>query len=191
MHAIEPFYGWRDDYIASEDKLSPFYRRQYNEFEYTSKIYNYYIHPQWDSFGSSTLYCKILFADYEAGYCIVELLGEWNDTLHNDMMELKNTVINPLVNQGITKFILLGENVLNFHASDELYFEEWYDDIKDEGGWIAAINFREHVAEEMQVAKIHHYLHIAPSENDLPWRKFKPADLFLLIEAGLQKYLNV
>lgn len=190
MHAIEPFYSWRDDYIASEDKLSPFYNRQYSEFEFTKQIYNYYLHPQWDFFGSSTLYCKLLFTDYADGFAIIELIGEWNDALHNDILEFRNGVANRLQEQGINKFILLGENVLNFHASDELYYEEWYDDINEEGGWIAAINFREHVIEEMQAAKIHYYLHIAPTENDLPWRKFKPADLFLLIEGGLQKYLS-
>ena len=44
---------------------------------------------QWDDFGSSTLYIKILFADYDGGFAIIELIGEWNDAINNDIMLLK------------------------------------------------------------------------------------------------------
>ena len=91
MHDIEPYYEWRDYYVASEDKLSVFFRRKYNEFEFTHKVYNYYIHPQWDAFGSSTLYCKILYVGYDKNIAVIELIGEWNDTLHNDIMIFKRT----------------------------------------------------------------------------------------------------
>ena len=60
MHTIEPHYNWRNLYIASEDKLSPFYQREYNEFEFSQAIYDHYIHPQWDQIGSATLYIKII-----------------------------------------------------------------------------------------------------------------------------------
>jgi hypothetical protein len=182
MHEIEPYYNWRDYYIAAEDKLSPFYGRRYSEFHFTHKIYNYYIHPQWDDFGSSTLYCKILFADYETRFVVIELIGEWNDAVHNDIMEMKRGLIDPLIEKGIAKFILIGENVLNFHASDDLYYEEWYEDIKDESGWIAAINFREHVLHEMQGARLHYYMNLGEEFTDIPWRKFKPANLLEFIE---------
>ncbi len=46
MHEIEPYYKWRDDYIASEDEYSPFYATEYNEFEFDKQIYNYLLHPQ-------------------------------------------------------------------------------------------------------------------------------------------------
>ncbi|MEZ5031239.1 MAG: hypothetical protein R2787_07550 [Saprospiraceae bacterium] len=65
MHDIEPHFLWRDLYVASEDRHSPFFRRQYDEFHFTQKVYNYYIHPQWDNLGSTTLYGKALFVDYE------------------------------------------------------------------------------------------------------------------------------
>jgi hypothetical protein len=190
MHEIEPYYQWRDYYIASEDKLSPFYNRQYSEFEFKDKIYNYFIHPQWDNFGSSTLYCKILFADYEQQYCIIELIGEWNDAVHNDIMEMKRSLIDPLVKQGIAKFILIGENVLNFHASDELYYEEWYEDIVDEGGWIVMLNFREHIIKEMQSIKLHHYLHMNGAFAYVAWRKFKPSNLLFLVENLIMQSLH-
>ncbi|MFN8323161.1 MAG: hypothetical protein U0T74_10935 [Chitinophagales bacterium] len=190
MHSIEPFYLWRDYYIASEDELSPFYNRIYSELQYSNTIYNYYIHPQWDFFGSSTLYCKVLFADYDNQFAIIEFIGEWNDAVHNDIMELKRSVIDPMIKSGICKFILIGENVLNFHGSDDLYYEEWYEDIKEEGGWIVAVNFREHVLVEMQSSKVHYYFHLGEHYSDLLWRKFKPIDILNMVENMLVKYLN-
>ena len=55
MQDIEPYYNWRHLYTAEEDPQSPFYGRIYSEFEFTHTVYNYYIHPQWDEFGSRTL----------------------------------------------------------------------------------------------------------------------------------------
>ena len=85
MHSIEPFYNWRAYYIASEDKRSPFYGRNYSEFEFTNSIYNYCIHPQWDSIGSETLFLKILYCDYDLGFVILEMMGEWNDAIENEV----------------------------------------------------------------------------------------------------------
>ncbi len=45
-----------------------------------------------------------------------------------------------LIGQGIYKFILIGENVLNYYSSDDCYYEEWWEDIRDEGGWIVLLN---------------------------------------------------
>jgi len=81
MHTVEPFYEWRDYYIASEDSNSPFFENTYSEFEFSNSIYNFYIHPQWDSIDSPTLFLKILFADYNDGFAIIELIGEWNDAI--------------------------------------------------------------------------------------------------------------
>jgi hypothetical protein len=135
MHLVEPHFGWRGYYSAEEDTQSPFYGRIYSEFEFTNKIYNYVIHPQWDEIGSETLFIKILFTDYQDGYSIIELIGEWNDAIENDIMTLKRDIIELLIHEGINKFILIGENVLNFHSSDDSYYEEWIDDIED--GWVA------------------------------------------------------
>ena len=122
MQDLEPFYNWRGYYIAAEDPLSPFYGREYSEFEYTNTVYNYYIHPQWDEFGSNTLYLKILFTDYDRGFAIIEFIGEWNDALYNDIMFLKRDLIELMMKEGINKYILIGENVMNFHGSDDCYY---------------------------------------------------------------------
>ena len=152
MHFIEPFFNWRGYYIASDDAVSPFYEREYSEFEFSNRIYNFLIHPQWDYFGSSTLFLKVLYADYDGGYAIIEFIGEWNDAIENDIMVLKRDVIEPMMNQGINKFILIGENVLNFHSSDDCYYDEWFEEVEE--GWIATINFHEHVVKEFIAANI-------------------------------------
>ncbi len=126
MHEIEPFYNWRQFYIAEEDEKSPFFGREYSEFEYTNQLYNFLIHPQWDEFGSLTLFMKIIFVDYDLKFCAMELLGEWNDALNNDIMILKRDIVEELQLHGIHKFVLIGENVLNFHYSDDSYYEEWF-----------------------------------------------------------------
>ncbi|MEL6717518.1 MAG: hypothetical protein AAFP82_02295 [Bacteroidota bacterium] len=182
MHDIEPHYHWRDEYIASEDQRSPFFGRQYSEFQYSQKVYNYYIHPQWDSFGSNTLYTKVLYADYEEGYSILELIGEWNDCIHNDVMYLKREVVDQMIEEGITKFILLCENVLNFHGSDDCYYEEWYDDVKDEGGWICIINTLDHVKIEMQDTQIQHHVNMGNQFNNVNWRPHKPKMLYKIVD---------
>jgi hypothetical protein len=131
MHEIEPYFNWRHLYISSEDERSSFYEREYNEFEYTEQIYNYVLHPQWDNIGSPSLFLKILYTDYDEGYTIIELIGEWNDAINNDIMIFKRDIVEHLMYEGVDKFILIGENVLNFHYSDDCYYEEWFDELED------------------------------------------------------------
>ncbi len=187
MHLIEPFDKWVDLYRADEDVLSPFFGREYSESECRNTIYNYFIHPQWDEFGSSTLYLKILYTDYIQSYTIIELMGEWNDCLYNDIMFLKREVIDMLVEQGVKYFIIIGENVLNFHYSDDSYYEEWFDDIDD--GWIVFMNFRDHIYPEMKRARIDSYVMYGPSFQHVNWRKLQPQQLFQLIQTGLSRLL--
>jgi len=188
MQDIEPFYNWRHLYIASEDERSPFFEREYSEFEYTNAIYNYLIHPQWDDIDSPTLYLKIIFVDYEIGYAIIELIGEWNDCINNDIMLLKRDIIEQLMLNGVKKFILIGENVLNYHASDDEYYQEWFEDVED--GWIAFINFRKHVLDEFQRANIDYYIISGGQLNDIAWRTGSPLQLYEKIELLVQKRIG-
>ena len=188
MHFVEPHFGWRGYYTAEEDPQSPFYGRIYSEFEFENRIYNYVIHPQWDNIGSETLFIKILFADYQEGYSIIELIGEWNDTIENDIMILKRDIIEILINEGISKFIIIGENVLNFHASDDSYYEEWIDDIED--GWVTLVNFHSHVNREMQSAGIDQYFFMGGQLDDVEWRTFLPHQFFRFISKIINQRLN-
>jgi hypothetical protein len=188
MHEIEPYYKWRDDYIAAEDDKSPFYQRQYNEFSYDKQIYNYLLHPQWDYFGSETLYIKVLFVDYERSYAIIELIGEWNDAIDNDIMILKREILESIISEGITKFILVGENILNFHSSDDCYYEEWFQEIDD--GWIAGINFRQHVIDEFKSNNIDYFINFGGELDELNWRQLKPLQFYTRVEEQLTKRLG-
>jgi len=188
MHEIEPFFNWRHIYVAEEDKRSPFYGRTYSEFEFSQTVYNYFIHPQWDDFGSRTLYLKIIYVDYELQFAIIELIGEWNDAIENDIMELKREIIDLLEKEGIYKYILIAENVLNFHSSDKEYYQEWFEEVTDENGWIVAINMPAATQQDFRGKKLHYYIELM----ELPeWRVYKPYHLFKKIDDELNKRITL
>jgi hypothetical protein len=188
MHNIEPFYNWRHIYVSEEDEQSPFYQREYSEFEFTQTVYNYYIHPQWDEFGSKTLYLKMLMVDYEEHYAIIELIGEWNDAIENDIMTLKRDVIDKFEALGINKFILIAENVLNFHSSDRDYYEEWYEEVSDEKGWIVCLNMPQATQYDFKKAKINRYIELMELDN---WRIYKPFHLFKKIDNDINQRISI
>ncbi len=179
MHLIEPFFNWRHIYIAEEDVRSPFYGTVHSEFEFSTTVYNYYIHPQWDDFGSKTLYLKVIYVDYELHFSVIELIGEWNDAIENDIMLLKRDVIDKLIEQGISKFILIAENVLNFHSGDKDYYEEWFENVTDENGWIVCLNMPTQSQQDFKKRKINYFIELMELEN---WRTFKPYHLFKKID---------
>ncbi len=187
MQNIEPYFNWRHLYTAEEDRRSPFFDKAYSEFEYTNRVYNYYIHPQWDEFGSNTLYLKILFVDYDQHFAIIELLGEWNDAIENDVMILRRNVTDLLYKQGVYKFIIITENVLNFHSSDDSYYEEWHEQIIDERGWIIILNLPEQSKHDFKKARITNYLEMFEL---LQWRTLKPDIIFALMEEEMGKRLG-
>ncbi len=187
MHDIEPFFNWRHLYTAEEDSRSPFFGRTYSEFEFSQTVYNYYIHPQWDEFGSRTLYLKILYADYELQFAVIELIGEWNDAIENDIMTLKRDVIDKLLQQGIVKFILIAENVLNFHSGDKDYYQEWFEEVTDENGWVVMVNMPEASQHDFRKRKLNYYIELKDISN---WRTYKPEHLFRLIDDEISRRLD-
>jgi hypothetical protein len=182
MHNIEPFYNWRHIYISEEDERSPFFGRTYSEFEYSLTVYNYYIHPQWDDFGSKTLYLKVLMADYSERYAIIEMIGEWNDAIENDIMELKREVLEKFMEEGIYKFILVGENILNYHSDITDYYEELFEEVSDENGWVVCLNMPEQTQYDFKKAHINRYIELMTLED---WRTYKPFHLFKKIDNEL------
>lgn len=187
MQDIEPYYNWRHLYTSEEDEHSPFYGRTYSEFEFSQTVYNYYIHPQWDEFGSRTLYMKILFVDYEQSYAIIELLGEWNDAIENDIMTLRRDVTDILYAKGVNKFILIAANVLNFHSSSDDYYQEWREQISDEGGWVVIIDMPEQSQYDFKRARLTNYISLI----DFPhWRTLKPEIVFQEVESLFGRRLD-
>lgn len=188
MHHIEPYYRWLNYYDVSKDERSPYFGKEYNYDLYSENIYGYYIDPAWDFMGSETLYIKILYANYNTGEAIIEFIGEWNDAINNDIMHLKRNIIEPLLYEGINKFVLIGENVLNFHGSDDSYYEEWFEEVED--GWIAAVNFRDFVQEEMKNYQVDYYLNFGGELDMLNWRTFPPQVLCKKLDELVMKRLT-
>jgi hypothetical protein len=187
MQNIEPFYNWRHLYAAEEDERSPFFGRTYSEFEFSQTVYNYYIHPQWDEFGSRTLYMKILFTDYDLNYTIIELIGEWNDAIENDIMTLRREITDELNKEGITKFIIVAENVLNFHSSTDDYYEEWREQLADDNGWVVIIDMPQQTQYDFKKAKLTNYIGLLDFEQ---WRTLKPEVVFQQVDNWMLKQLS-
>lgn len=189
MHTIEPFHGWRKYYVSEEDPNSPFYEKKYNYDQYSDTIYGYYIDPAWDFMGSETLYVKILYTNYSLGFAVIELLGEWNDAINNDIMHLKRNIIDYLLQDEIIHIVLIGENVLNFHGSDDSYYEEWYEDV--ESGWIIAAGFRDFIIDEWRKFNVDSYFHYGGPLELENWRTYNPKNLFDLIDSAVQRRLSL
>jgi hypothetical protein len=187
MQDIEPFYNWRHLYCAEEDSRSPFFGRTYNEFEFTQTIYNYYIHPQWDEIGSKTLYIKILFAEYDAHFAIIELIGEWNDAIENDIMTLRRDITDKMYKQGIYKFIIIAENVLNFHSSDDSYYEEWIEQLQDDNGWVVIVNMPQQSQYDFKKSRLTNYIAMLDFTQ---WRTMKPEFVFQQIDNWMIKQIG-
>lgn len=186
MNEIIPFQNWLHLYDPEEDEKSIFFHFERNEMNRQLQIYNYIISPFWDEFDSWTLYGKHLWVDYEEQAVIIELVGEWNDTIENDIMNLKRNWIDALIRQGICKFIIIGENVLNFHSSDLNYYEEWQEDVAEDGGFIVLLNLPEHTQREMRQAGLGNYFFFMQYEQ---WRIHEPLPFFQMIEDKMLKLL--
>jgi hypothetical protein len=188
MHDIEPYYNWLKYYDPAADERSPFHGKEYNLDVYSETIYGHYIDPSWDSIGSETLYIKILYADYTLGFTVIEFIGEWNDAINNDIMTLKRNILEILLKEGINKFILIGENILNFHGSDDCYYEEWFEDVED--GWIAAVSFPAFIQEEFKKYHLDSYINMGGTLQIQQWRTLQPLNFFELVSTLIQRRLN-
>jgi hypothetical protein len=104
------------------------------------------------------------------------MIGEWNDAIENDIMIFKRNIIEPMMEEGINKFILIGENVLNFHYSDDCYYEEWFEEVEE--GWIALVNFQEHVIREFERIHVDQYFVMGGELEEIEWRTYQPHHFF-------------
>ncbi|MEM6644332.1 MAG: hypothetical protein AAF616_15240 [Bacteroidota bacterium] len=194
MHTLRPYERWNQYYNSSYDDRSPFSGMEYNYDLYSTTIYGYYIDPAWDFFGSETLYIKIIYADYDLGFAVIELIGEWNDAINNDIMQLKRNIVEHLAANGINKFALIGENVMNFHGSDDCYYEEWFEEVEEVQpgigvGWIAGINFKDFVIEEMCQYNIDNYINMSGSLVIEQWRTLTPQKFYQVVDSLIQRRL--
>lgn len=189
-----PYERWNQYYNSSYDDRSPFAGKEYNYDLYSENIYGYYIDPAWDFMGSETLYIKLIFVDYDLGFAVIEMLGEWNDAINNDIMQFKRNILEHMMDFGISKFVLIGENIMDFHGSDDCYYEEWFEEVDDArpelgGGWIAGVNFREHVENEMKRYNIDNYINMSGSLQLDKWRTLPPLKFYELINGLIMRRL--
>jgi len=125
---------------------------------------------------------KVLLADYDEHYVVIELIGEWNDAIENDIMNIKRDVADKFMSQGIFKFILIAENVLNFHSGDKDYYEEWYEETQDQNGWVVCLNMPEQTQYDFRRARLDRYIELIELDN---WRTYKPFHLFKKVDQQL------
>jgi hypothetical protein len=118
---------------------------------------------------SETLYLKVSLWIIWKDMLIIEFIGEWNDAIQNDIMYLKRRVIEKLQEHDINCYILLMDNVLNFHGSDDCYYEEWYEEISEAGGWIVMLGVMDHIEDELKQTGLQHYIHFGDVFNDIVW----------------------
>lgn len=80
--------------------------------------------------------------------------------------------------------------MLNFHGSDDCYYEAIYEDISEEMGWMAFVNTLPHVEEEMVNTHIQYYAYLGANLSDVNWRRYKPKQILQLIEQYLNTHRN-
>jgi hypothetical protein len=103
-------------------------------------------------------------------------------------MHLKRNIIDPMLHEGIQQFILIGENVFNFHGSDDSYYEEWFEEV--ENGWIAAISFQDFVLAEMKQFNLDYYINFGGSLDHVNWRTQDPQTLYGRVNNLIQKRIG-
>ena len=188
LRDIEPFYGWLELYSHEEDVYSPFHEVEHNLFYYDRSINHIPAHPLWDHIGSESLLVKILYANYDQGYAIIELFGEWNDLFDNDFKLLAENCLTYLMDNRINKFILICENVFNIYLEADDYYQAMEEELEE--GWICTLRLRESVKEEMQAYGIAPYFYWNTELDAISWRKLKPFQLFQLIDTRLKMVLK-
>ena len=187
LHHIEPFYGWLKWYSHDQDECSPFHQVEHNLFYFDRSVNRIPAHPLWDDIGSESLLVKILYADYDQGFAIIELFGEWNDLFENDYKLLAENCLTYLIDHGIQKFILLCENVFHAYFQSDDYYQALQEELEE--GWVCLLRPREEVWEDMQSYGITSYFYRSPILDEFPWRRLKPHQLFQLVESRMNKLL--
>jgi len=102
-------------------------------------------------------------------------------------MTLKRDVLEVFMNEGIYKFILIAENVLNFHSGDRDYYEELHEELSDADGWIVCLNMPTQTQYDFKQAKLNQFIELMDIHN---WRVYKPYHLYKKINDQLAARLN-
>ena len=83
---------------------------------------------------------------------------------------------------------MIAENVLNFHSSDDSYYEEWKEQLRDDHGWVVLLNMPEQSKYDFKKARLTNYVEMM----ELPqWRTMKPEIIYQLIDNIMNRRLDV
>ena len=125
--------------------------------------------------------------DKSVVFIFTVLLNSTDCTLTIPSLFLGPESIDILYAKGITKFIIIAENVLNFHSSDDSYYEEWREQLLDDGGWVVIIDMPQQSQYDFKKARLTNYV----SLMDFPqWRTLKPDVIFQQVDNWIMKLLE-
>jgi hypothetical protein len=84
--------------------------------------------------------------------------------------------------ESVDKFILIAENVLNFHSDGADYYEELSQELQESGGWAVCLNMPMQSENEFKQAGHHHFIELF---NIPEWRSYRPFHLLRKVESLL------
>ena len=77
--------------------------------------------------------------------------------------------------------------MLNFHSSDDSYYEEWREQLEDTGGWVVIIDMPAQSQYDFKQARLTNYVELV----DFPqWRTLKPDIIYQQIDDMMIKRLH-
>jgi hypothetical protein len=101
-------------------------------------------------------------------------------------MLLKRYVLEPFESESIHKFILIAENVLNFHSDGTDYYDELSQELRESGGWVVCLNMPYQSEIEFKQAGNHHFIELY---NIPEWRSYRPFHLLRKVESLIGPHL--
>jgi hypothetical protein len=102
-------------------------------------------------------------------------------------MTLRRDITDILFLKGISKYIFIAENVLNFHSSDDSYYEEWREQLEEAKGWVIILNMPAQSQYDFKQARLTNYVELV----DFPqWRTLKPEIIFQQMEDFMTRRIN-
>ena len=186
---IEPYYGWLGYYDPELDTRNPFGLRDAEAPDDAARyLYTFEANPRWESIGSESLLAKVLYANYDEHFAVIELMGEWNDLFENDWRLLTENCLDWMLEQGITQFILLCENVFHIYLDSDDYYEAFAE--RNADVWVCLLRAREEVLAELERYRLSGYFYWNSQFDDLRWRKMKPWELFAQVKSSMDRLLG-
>jgi hypothetical protein len=76
---------------------------------------------------------------------------------------------------------------LNFHSSDDSYYEDWKEQLEDDNGWVAILNMPQQSQYDFKKYRITNYINFYEMYE---WRTYKPELIFQQIDNYILRQLS-